>query len=81
MILKVKVIPNSSKSQIVGFENDVLKIKCLQVPEKGKVNQEVIKLLSEFYKVPKKNIKLLKGLTHTSKVFEVILDEASSDAR
>lgn len=71
MIIRVKVIPKSSLNKIIGFEKDVLKIKCTAVPEKGKANAEVIALLSKYYKVPKSAITLLRGRTNSLKLFEI----------
>lgn len=72
MIIKVKVIPKSSQRKIIGFEGDVLKIKCTAAPEKGKANVEVIALLSKYYNVPKSSITILKGKTHSQKLVEII---------
>lgn len=72
MIIKVKVLTRSSVNQVVGFEGDVLKVKCAQVPEKGKANVAVIALLAQYYKVPKNSIKLLKGQSSSKKIIEII---------
>lgn len=71
MIIQVKVITKSSQNKVIGFEGDILKIKCTAVPEKGKANALVIKLLSEYYQVPKSSIKILKGKTDSKKVIEI----------
>ncbi|MEC7839774.1 MAG: DUF167 family protein [Chlamydiota bacterium] len=71
MILKIKVIPNSSQNKIVGFEGEVLKIKCTATPEKGKANAAIISLLSKYYNVPKSAVTILKGETHTRKIIEI----------
>lgn len=71
MIIKVKVITKSSQNSIVGFEGEVLKIKCTAVPEKGKANAVVVDLLSKYYKVPKTAITILKGKTDSRKVIEI----------
>ncbi len=71
MIINVKVIPKSSQNKIVGFEGEVLKVKCTVAPEKGKANAAVIALLSKYYKVPKSAITILKGKTVSRKVVEI----------
>jgi uncharacterized protein len=39
MIIKIKIIPKALRNEIVGFENEILKIKCTAAPEKGKANE------------------------------------------
>lgn len=71
MIILVKVIPKSSQNAIVGFEGDVLKIKCTAVPEKGNANASVIVLLAKHYEVSKSAIKIIKGKTSARKIVEI----------
>ena len=71
MIVQVKVIPKSSQNKIVGFEGEVLKIKCTAVPEKGKANEVVIGLLAKHYKVPKSALTILKGHSSSKKTIEI----------
>lgn len=71
MIIKIKVIANSSHNKVVGFENDTLKIKCTASPEKGKANQAIIAILSNHYQVPQNTIKILKGATSSQKIIEI----------
>lgn len=62
LILDVKVITRSSKSEISEFPPDgSLKVKLAAIPEKGKANEELIALLAEFFDVPKNSIELLSG--------------------
>jgi len=71
MILNVKVIPNASQNEVVGFEGDVLKIKCTASPEKGKANTAVVAILAQHYKVPKNKVKILRGKTHSRKTIAI----------
>jgi uncharacterized protein (TIGR00251 family) len=73
IILKVKIIPKSSRTEIVGqLGKDTLKIKIKAVPEKGKANKELIKLLSKKFKVPQKNIIILRGASSPLKHIKII---------
>jgi uncharacterized protein YggU (UPF0235/DUF167 family) len=45
--LTVKVVPGSSRDQIVGGLGDALKIKVTAPPEKGRGNEAVVSLLTE----------------------------------
>lgn len=46
--LRLKVIPSTSRSVIVGVLGDRLKVKVTAPPEDGKANQAVIELISEW---------------------------------
>lgn len=67
----VKVIPKASRSEIIGWEQDVLRIRLHAVPEKGKANEALIALLSKELKVAKRDIVILKGETSRLKKIEI----------
>ena len=60
-VLSVKVIPKASKSEIVGWENENLKIRLKAVPEKGAANKELISFLAKFLHIAKSNISIKRG--------------------
>lgn len=75
---KVKVIPKSSRSQIVGWEQDELKVRLAAVPEKGEANTELIRVLAEALEVGKSKVQLLSGETNRHKrvcVYDISLEE------
>ena len=57
----VKIIPKSSKTEIIERGDNFLKIKLCAIPEKGKANEALIKFLSESFKTPQSNIKIIRG--------------------
>jgi len=59
-ILKVRVIPNSSKNQIIQ-NNNYVKIKLTSPARNGKANKQLIEFLSKKLKVPKSKIKIVSG--------------------
>ena len=67
VIIPIKVVLRSQNSQVVGWENEELKIKLKAVPEKGKANEELISLLSKTFKIPKSQISIIQGLKSTHK--------------
>ena len=70
-ILKVKVKPNS-KQQLIQEESDgSFTIHLKSPPVEGKANQELIKLLSKQFKVPKSQISIKSGLSSRHKLVEI----------
>ena len=69
--LKVKVVPGSSRDQIVGWLGDALKIKVTAPPEKGKANEAVIDLLAEALGVSSDDIEIVSGHSSPSKIVAI----------
>jgi uncharacterized protein (TIGR00251 family) len=63
----VKVVPGSSRDQIVGWLGDALKIKVMAPPEKGKANEAVIDLLAAALGVSSDDIEVVSGYSSPSK--------------
>lgn len=66
MRLKIKVIPNSRKDEIV--EGDPLVVRVTDQPEKNKANKKVLKLLSRYFDT---RVSLVSGSTSREKIIEV----------
>lgn len=57
--LKIKVIPNSKKNQIIWFMEDWnLKIKITWIPFKWEVNKNIISFLSKELSISKSNLQI-----------------------
>lgn len=67
VLLPVKVIPKSSKSAIVGWEGDELKIRIKAPPHEGEANEELIRFLSKIWKIPKTLLSIESGLASRHK--------------
>jgi uncharacterized protein len=70
LTLNLKVIPKSSRNEIVGIlEDGTLKVKITAAPEKGKANAAICEFLAEFFGVAKRNVEIVRGETsHTKQV-------------
>lgn len=68
ILLKIKLTPKASKNEIVGWENDELKIRIAGVPVKGEANEKLIYFLSKFFSIGKSKIELIQGHTGRHKV-------------
>ena len=76
--LSLKVVPGSSRDEIVGWLGDSLKVKVKAPPEKGRANEAVIALLAERLRIDASSISVVSGHTSPAKIVEVdaIDDEA-----
>ncbi len=72
MLLNIRVLPRSSRNEIVGEMKDgTLKVKLTAPPVDGKANEALIDLLSEYFGVSKKKIIVRRGPRSKNKVVEV----------
>ena len=71
MLIRVKIFVNSSKQEIARKSENAFEIKVKAKPEMGKANAETRKILSEFFKIPESNIKLIKGSKTRNKIFRI----------
>ena len=69
--LKVKVVPVSSRDQIVGWLGDALKIKVMAPPEKGKANEAVVELLAAALGIATDDVIVVSGHSSPAKVVAV----------
>lgn len=74
LIIKIKIIPNSSKNDII-LEDEFIKVKVTAQPVENKANKALIEFLSKRFKVPKTNIKILKGDTSKEKTLKIFLKD------
>lgn len=72
VLLKIKVIPNSSREQIVGWLGDILKIKLQAPAEDGKANKALKGLLARVLGVRQKSIIIEQGGTSPEKLVRVV---------
>jgi uncharacterized protein (TIGR00251 family) len=70
-IIPVKIVPRSSKNQIVGWQGDVLKIKIKSPPVDGEANAELVRFLAEALDIPKSKIEIIKGQSAKNKLLRI----------
>jgi uncharacterized protein YggU (UPF0235/DUF167 family) len=69
--IAVRVTPKASRDRIVVEEGQI-RIYVTTVPEGGKANAAVAKLLAKAVGVPKSRLGLIRGQTGRDKVFRVL---------
>ena len=70
LIIRIRIIPNSSKNDII-LEEDFIKVKVTAQPIENKANKALIEFLSKSFKVAKTNIEIIKGDTSKEKTLLV----------
>jgi uncharacterized protein len=72
MDLRVKVIPKSSKTELVGVLPDgTWKVKVAAPPEKGKANRALCEFIAERLGVAKSKVRIMAGETSALKRIRV----------
>ena len=79
-VLRVKVVPNSSRDKIVGVLGDCLKVATSAAPEKGKANVAVAAVLAKALSLDKRGVELTAGHTKARKEF-LIADMTAAQLR
>jgi uncharacterized protein (TIGR00251 family) len=74
--LSIRVSPGSRRDEIVGWREDVLRVRVRAAPEKGKANEAVCSLIATATGVSKTSVVVERG--HTSRD-KVILVEGLTD--
>lgn len=74
--ITVRLTPKASQNAITGWckdadGKDILKISVTAIPEKGKANKALIRLLSKEWKIPKGSITIIKGETARIKILQL----------
>jgi uncharacterized protein (TIGR00251 family) len=74
MVIRVKVIPKSSKTELVGYLPDgTWKVKVAAVPEKGKANWALCEFLAKKLNVAKSRVRIVAG--ETSPIKRILIEE------
>lgn len=81
----VRLTPRASRNAVVGIgtgvgpagrEQAVLKVMVTAVPESGRANEALVRLLAKEWKVPGSAITLVAGATDRNKILHVVGDPA-----
>ena len=80
LLVHIKIVPNSSKNDIV-LEEEFIKVKITAQPIENKANKALVEYLSKNFKVPKTSIEIVKGNTSKEKtlLFKNIDTEKSKE--
>jgi uncharacterized protein (TIGR00251 family) len=80
MRITVRVIPRSSKNTMV-WEQGTLKVHVTAPPVEGAANEALIAFLAQRLNLPKRDIRIIHGLSGRQKIVEIAGITASDVAR
>jgi len=76
MLIKVKVIPNSKKENIIKRADDAFTVSVKEKAEGGQANKGVVLALAEYFEIPASKFRMIKGAKQRSKIFEISVDDS-----
>jgi uncharacterized protein (TIGR00251 family) len=80
--LKLRVVPNAKRDEVVGEYGDAVKIKIAAPALEGKANEAVLEFIAEELHVHRRNVTLITGEKSRDKLIEITnLDAAEARAR
>ena len=71
IIVKVKIVPGSSRNKIIGAYNNALKISIAAPPVEGKANKKCIAYLAKYFEVAKLKIEIISGQSSKNKLIRI----------
>ena len=69
--IKLRVIPRARQSKIDLDETGIYRVHITAAPVDGAANAAVIKMLAEYFRIPKSQIKIIRGETSRDKIIEI----------
>jgi hypothetical protein len=67
VILELHVQPGASRSEFAGKHGERIKVRLAARAVDGKANEALIEFLADYYKVPKRSVRIESGLRSRQK--------------
>lgn len=71
MRIYVKVSPRSSRNEVTKISEGEYKVKLTAPPVDGEANIMLLKILSEYFSVPKSSLQIVGGKSAKTKIVEL----------
>jgi uncharacterized protein (TIGR00251 family) len=71
MVIRVRVIPNAARSEVVGRIGSTVRVKVAASAIDGKANNELVSFLSDFFEVKNRGVKIVRGQKGKEKTVEI----------
>lgn len=72
MKISVKVKANAKTAKIEQLPDQSFVVSVVSVREKGQANEEVVKLLADYFDTPKSSIRIISGFGAPRKIIEIL---------
>lgn len=69
--LSLHVQPGAKQTSVAGLHGEALKIRLAAPPIEGRANEALLRFIADFFKVPLRNVELMKGEQSRHKRVEV----------
>ena len=71
VMFSIRVVPRSSRTEIIGEHDGLLKVKISAPPVDGAANEELITLFAKRLDVPRSAISIVRGETSKTKQLRI----------
>ena len=72
IIFSVKVVPRASRSEIVGEQDGLLRVRIAAPPVDDAANEELVRVLAKEFGVARRSISIISG--HSSRVKKISVE-------
>ena len=71
LVVRVRVQPRGSRSEIQGVRDGRLRIKTTAPPADGRANKDIIRQLAKEFSIPPSRVELKSGASQRNKTFVI----------
>jgi uncharacterized protein (TIGR00251 family) len=72
LVFAVRVVPRSSRSEVVGEHDGALRVRVAAPPVEGAANEELVRTLSRALGVPTRAVEITSGHASKTKLVRVV---------
>lgn len=72
MRLNVRVIPRSSKNEIIELSDGSIKAKLTAPPVEGEANKKLIELIAKKFNTAKSRVQIVRGARGKNKIIDLL---------
>lgn len=72
VVIRIHVLPRASRTEIVGWHGDAVKIRLKAPPVDGAANAELVKFLAKTVRVPRSAVSIRSGAASRRKRVEIV---------